>query len=64
VQQARQCELTMIWLRGNNGPNISIDRTQKLKDARSEAAKELDQYRAEKDTELKAYEAKVSLYLL
>lgn len=37
----------------------SIDRTQKLKDARSEAARDLEAYKAKKDTELKEFEAKV-----
>ncbi|KAG8755568.1 H(+)-transporting V1 sector ATPase subunit G [Serendipita sp. 396] len=35
-------------------------RTQKLKDARSEAAKDLETYKAQKDNELKAFEQKVS----
>jgi len=36
-----------------------IDRTQKLKDARSEAQKDIDTYRAQKEEEFKAFEGKV-----
>lgn len=36
-----------------------IDRTQKLKDARSEAQKDIDAYRAQKEEEFKAFEGKV-----
>ena len=36
-----------------------IDRTQKLKDARGEAQKDIDAYRGQKDEEFKAFEGKV-----
>ncbi len=35
------------------------DRVQRLKDARSEAAKEIEAYKASKDQEFKAFEASV-----
>lgn len=36
-----------------------LDRTQRLKDARSEAAKELESHKVKKDAELKDFESKV-----
>lgn len=36
-----------------------IDRLQKLKDARSEASKEIEAYKAAKDEEFRAFEASV-----
>jgi len=36
------------------------DRVQRLKDARTEATKEIDEYRRVKETEFKAFEASVS----
>lgn len=36
------------------------DRVQKLKDARSEAAKEIESYRAQKQKDFEAFEAEVS----
>lgn len=39
--------------------STTLDRTQKLKDARSEAAKELEAHQAKKEAELKEFEAKV-----
>lgn len=39
------------------------DRTQRLKDARSEAAKEIEAYKAQKEQEFKAYEASVRTIL-
>jgi hypothetical protein len=38
---------------------ILSDRTQRLKDARSEAAKDLETYKAKKEADLKEFEAKV-----
>lgn len=35
------------------------DRTQRLKDARSEATKEIEAYKTQKEREFKAYEASV-----
>jgi V-type H+-transporting ATPase subunit G len=39
----------------------SSDRVQKLKDARSEAAKEIEEYKASKEAEFKKFEGDVSL---
>ena len=36
-----------------------VDRVQRLKDARSEAAKEIEAYKASKEQEFKAFEASV-----
>ena len=36
-----------------------IDRVQKLKDARSEAAKEIEEYKAKKEAEYKKFESEV-----
>lgn len=41
-----------------------IDRVQKLKDARTEATKEIDAYKQAKDQEFKAFEASVCLAAL
>lgn len=37
------------------------DRVQKLKDARTEAAKEIEQYKAQKESEFKKFESDVSV---
>lgn len=37
-----------------------IDRVQKLKDARSEAAKEIEAYKAKKEEEFKRFKSEVS----
>jgi hypothetical protein len=37
----------------------SLDRTKRVKDARSEAQKEIDEYRAQKETEFKTFEKEV-----
>lgn len=37
------------------------DRVQKLKDARSEAAKEIEQYKKQKEAEFTAFEKEVSV---
>lgn len=37
-----------------------LDRVQKLKDARSEAAKEIEEYKAKKEAEYKKFETEVS----
>jgi V-type H+-transporting ATPase subunit G len=39
---------------------LTLDRVQKLKDARSEAAKEIEAYKAKKDEEFKKFESDVS----
>ena len=41
-----------------------IDRTQKHKDARSEAQKDIDAYRAQKEEDFKAFEGKVDTIML
>lgn len=38
----------------------TLDRVQKLKDARSEAAKEIEEYKAKKEAEYKKFESEVS----
>ena len=40
------------------------DRTKRVKDARTEAQKEIDEYRKEKDEEFKAFEKEVRFYSL
>jgi V-type H+-transporting ATPase subunit G len=47
---------TLIYLAG-------ADRTQRLKDAHSEATKEIEAYKAQKEQEFKAYEASVRTIL-
>lgn len=42
---------------------LIADRVQKLKDARSEAAKEIEAYKAKKDEEFKKFESEVSVRL-
>ena len=37
----------------------NVDRVQKLKDARSEAAKEIEEYKAKKEAEYKNFESEV-----
>lgn len=41
-------------------PFPPLDRTQKLKDARSEAAKEIEAYKKEKEAEFAKFEQEVS----
>jgi Vacuolar (H+)-ATPase G subunit len=38
---------------------IAIDRTQKVKDARSEAAKEVEAYKTQKEKDFKQFESEV-----
>lgn len=40
--------------------SLTPDRVQKLKDARTEAAKEIEEYKAQKDAEFKKFESEVS----
>ena len=42
---------------------LYADRTARVKDARSEAAKDVEAYKRKKDQEFQAYEKEVSLYL-
>ena len=44
--------------------HLLIDRVQKLKDARSEAEKEIEDYKALKEKEFKAFEQSVCIYEL
>ena len=39
--------------------NIDVDRVQKLKDARAEAAKEIEAYRAQKEKDFTSFESEV-----
>ena len=39
--------------------NINVDRVQKLKDARAEAAKEIEAYRAQKEKDFTSFESEV-----
>ena len=45
--------------RGTCSRRYALDRTKRVKDARSEAQKEIEEYRSEKDEEFKAYEKEV-----
>ena len=58
--------LTLLWLQPERRcfavahPCVCVvDRVQRLKDARSEAAKEIEAYKASKEQEFKAFEASV-----
>jgi hypothetical protein len=42
---------------------ILVDRTQKVKDARSEAAKEVEAYKAQKEKDFKQFESAVLLFI-
>ena len=42
----------------------SIDRTKRVKDAKSEAQKEVEEYRKKKEEEYKKFESEVSLSIL
>ena len=42
---------------------LSADRVQKLRDARSEASKEIEEYKKAKEEEFKAFQASVRLHL-
>jgi V-type H+-transporting ATPase subunit G len=39
--------------------DINVDRVQKLKDARAEAAKEIEAYRAQKEKDFTSFESEV-----
>jgi V-type H+-transporting ATPase subunit G len=43
---------------------MTIDRTQKVKDARSEAAKEIEAYKSQKEKEFKEFESEVCLLFI
>jgi hypothetical protein len=72
VQQARQCtfcsvhasvnliELMAYGYCGYECILVGIDRVQKLKDARAEASKEVEDYKKQKEQEYKTFESKVS----
>ena len=40
---------------------MALDRVQKLKDARAEASKEVEDYKKQKEKDYKAFESKVSV---
>ena len=62
VQEARQCmALDPSWSIHSEHLSGCADRTQRLKDARSEATKEIEAYKAQKEQEFKAYEASVRI---
>ena len=65
VQQARQCagSLRNPFILKHSFILCDPDRTQRLKDARSEATKEIEEYKAQKEQEFKAYEASVRTIL-
>ena len=56
--------LIMFWylsFRQSFEPRLSLlDRTQKLKDARTEAAKEIEDLKAKKEKEFQAFQKEVS----
>ena len=59
VQKARQCKLRSFP--SSNVVLMTLPyRVQKLKDARSEAAKEIEQYKDSKEQEFKKFESEVS----
>lgn len=61
VQEARGCKShnpgAAVSVRTTN--LMLLDRTQKLKEARSQAEKEIAKYKAQKEEEFKSYEAEV-----
>lgn len=62
MQKARACESTVFSLQSVVISPLwisSSDRTQKLKDARSEAAKEIEEIKANKEKEFKAFQQEV-----
>lgn len=65
VQKARQCTSLIVTHHIPRCPSshrdcaLSSDRVQKLKDARSEAAKEIEAYKVQKQKEYEAYESEV-----
>lgn len=62
MQKARTCESTVFSLQSVVISPLwisSSDRTQKLKDARSEAAKEIEEIKANKEKEFKAFQQEV-----
>lgn len=64
MQQARQCPLyrSLSTVTSTHASHFrTVDRVQRLKDARSEAAKEIEEYKKQKEAEFKAFEASVRL---
>ena len=59
MQQARQCEYQFGWPDGCAHLPRLTDRVQKLKEARTQATKEIEEYRKFKEEEFKAFEASV-----
>ena len=60
VQQARQC--ASLCFRESDYIFIgATDRVQRLKDARSEAQKEIDEYRKSKEDEFNAFQSSVRI---
>jgi len=59
VQQARQCKLMAYGNSALLDLNLFIDRIQKLKDARTEATKEIEAYKRAKEQEFRAFEDSV-----
>lgn len=60
MQQARQCTCTTRAVgRGKLIGFTPTDRVQKLKDARAEATKEIEEYKKAKEQEFKAFESSV-----
>lgn len=43
--------------------DMPLDRTKRVKDARSEAQKEIEEYRNQKETEFKTFEKEVSIHI-
>lgn len=62
VTKARECERTL----GENTvgqvgtDSYRLDRTQRVKDARGEASKEIEELKAKKEAEFKEFESEVS----
>ena len=51
------------WSGRNKWPNTALDRTKRIKDAKSEAHKEIEEYRQQKEDEFKKFEAEVDTTL-
>ena len=53
----------MNWVEDSCSRSDTIlDRSKRVKDAKSEAQKEIDEYRQQKEEEFKKYEAEVSFF--
>jgi hypothetical protein len=58
---ARECEEPYIYSRTSTH---CTDRTKRVKDAKAEAQKEIDEYRSKKEEEYKKFESEVCTWYL